>query len=138
MPSSKACDAKDGLVDGMVNNPQACRFDPATLGPPGSGALSAAQVTALEKVFGGAKDSKGSSLYAGWFWDPGIAAPGWRVWKIGPLLPVPGNTSLNTTLGGGALPVHLHHAAELADRRHGLASRARSSRRPARARASRA
>jgi feruloyl esterase len=100
----QACDAQDGLVDGMVNNPQACRFDPATLGPSGSGVLSTAQVTALEKVFGGAKNSKGKSLYAGWFWDPGVAAPGWRVWKIGPLLPVPGNTALNTTLGGGALP----------------------------------
>jgi len=29
----KECDAKDGLVDGMVGNPQACRFDPQTLGP---------------------------------------------------------------------------------------------------------
>jgi Tannase and feruloyl esterase len=100
----QACDGQDGLVDGMINNPQACRFDPATLGPSGSGVLSSAQVTALEKVFGGAKNSKGKSLYAGWFWDPGVAAPGWAVWKIGPLLPVPGNTSLNTTLGGGALP----------------------------------
>jgi feruloyl esterase len=100
----EACDAEDGLVDGMVFNPQACRFDPRTLGPTGSGKLSAAQVTALEKVFDGAHDSRGKSLYAGWYWDPGIAAPGWRVWKIGPLLPVPGNTALNTTLGGGALP----------------------------------
>ena len=100
----QACDANDGLVDGIVSNPQACRFDPQTLGPAGTGALSAAQVTALEKVFDGARNSRGKSLYAGWYWDPGIAAGGWRIWKIGPLLPIPGNTSLNTTLGGGALP----------------------------------
>ena len=99
-----ACDAQDGLVDGMVLNPQACRFDPNTLGPAGTGALSSAQVTALQKVFGGAKDSRGAALYAGWFWDPGIAAPGWRQWKLGPVFPFPGNTSLNTTLGGSALP----------------------------------
>jgi hypothetical protein len=100
----QACDANDGLVDGIVSNPQACRFDPQTLGPAGTAALSAAQVTALEKVFDGARNSRGKSLYAGWYWDPGIAAGGWRIWKIGPLFPAPGNTSLNATLGGGALP----------------------------------
>jgi feruloyl esterase len=101
---TQACDAQDGLADGMLFNPAACRFDPASLGPAGTGVLSAAQVSALEKVFDGARNSRGRSLYAGWYWDPGIAAPGWRIWKIGPLFPAPGNTALNTTLGGGALP----------------------------------
>ena len=99
-----ACDAKDGLADGMVFNPSACDFDPATLGPGGSAALSAMQVAALEKVFDGPRNSRGKALYAGWFWDPGIAASGWRIWKIGPLFPYPSNTALNVTLGGGALP----------------------------------
>jgi feruloyl esterase len=103
----QACDAQDGLVDGMVFNPQACRFDPRTLGPAGTGLLSQAQVTALQQVFRGARNSHGERLYAGWFWDPGIAAFGWRQWKIGPLVPgfpIPGNSALNVTLGGGALP----------------------------------
>lgn len=101
------CDAKDGLVDGMVFNPYACHFDPATLGPGGTGELSDAQVTALKAVFGGAKNSKGKDLYAGWLWDPGIAAFGWRQWKIGPIFPgfpIPGNSAINVTLGGAALP----------------------------------
>jgi feruloyl esterase len=103
----QACDANDGLADGMVFNPQACRFDPTTLGPGGSGELSQAQVTALEQVFGGARNSHSRRLYSGWFWDPGVAASGWRQWKIGPLVPgfpIPGNSALNVTLGGGALP----------------------------------
>jgi feruloyl esterase len=103
-----ACDAADGLVDGMVNNPSACHFDPAALGPAGRNVLTAAQVTTLEDVFRGAKDSKGRDLYAGWFWDPGIAAFGWRQWKIGPIAPgfptFLGNSAINVTLGGGALP----------------------------------
>jgi feruloyl esterase len=101
------CDAQDGLADGMVLDPVACEFDPATLGPQGSGALSQAQVSALEQVMGGARNSRGRELYAGWLWDPGIAAFGWRQWKIGPLFPgapIPGNSGLNATLGGGALP----------------------------------
>jgi len=103
----QACDAGDGVADGMVLNPLACEFDPASLGPDGSGVLSQAQVTALEQVMDGARNSRGRALYAGWLWDPGIAAFGWRQWKIGPLFPgapIPGNSGLNATLGGGALP----------------------------------
>ena len=102
-----ACDAGDGLRDGMVLNPRACNFDPATLGPSGSGVLSQAQVAALEQSHAGPRNSRGRPLYADWMWDPGIGAFGWRQWKIGPLFPgfpVPGNSALIVTLGGGALP----------------------------------
>ena len=102
-----ACDAQDGLVDGMVLNPQACEFDPSTLGPAGSGLLSPAQVTALKQTHAGPRDSRGRQLYADWMWDPGIGAFGWRQWKIGPIapgFPIPGNSALIVTLGGGALP----------------------------------
>jgi feruloyl esterase len=102
-----ACDTDDGLADGMVLNPEACQFDPATLGPSGSGLLSQAQVTALKQSRAGPHDSHGRQLYADWMWDPGIGAFGWRQWKIGPLFPgfpIPGNSALIVTLGGGALP----------------------------------
>jgi pimeloyl-ACP methyl ester carboxylesterase len=102
-----ACDAQDGLADGMVLNPQACEFDPATLGPGGSGLLSQAQVTALKQTMGGPRNSRGRQLYSDWMWDPGIGAFGWRQWKIGPLFPgfpVPGNSAIIVTLGGGAVP----------------------------------
>lgn len=102
-----ACDAQDGLADGMVLDPQACEFDPATLGPGGSGLLSQAQVTALKQTMGGPRNSRGRQLYSDWMWDPGIGAFGWRQWKIGPLFPgfpVPGNSAIIVTLGGGAVP----------------------------------
>ena len=102
-----ACDADDGLEDGMVLNPAACEFDPATLGPGGSGLLSEAQVTALKQSHAGPRTSHGRQLYSDWMWDPGIGAFGWRQWKIGPLFPgfpIPGNSALIVTLGGGALP----------------------------------
>src|SRR5262249_49071895 len=72
-----ACDALDGLKDGLVFNQQACRFDPKTLVCNGSkvdGCLSAAQAAALEKAFAVPKDSKGRQVYPGFFFDTGIAA----------------------------------------------------------------
>ena len=101
------CDEKDGKADGMVLDPQACEFDPGTLGPGGTGLLSEAQVMALRQTNAGPRNSRGRQLYSDWMWDPGIGASGWRQWKIGPLFPgfpIPGNSALIVTLGGGALP----------------------------------
>ncbi len=70
------CDAADGLKDGLVFNTQ-CRFDPKRLvcnGPKADGCISAEQAAALEKGFGGPKDSKGRQVYAGFPFDTGIAA----------------------------------------------------------------
>jgi Tannase and feruloyl esterase len=81
-----ACDAADGVADGMVQNTAACRFDPAALQCPGAktdACLSAAQVGALQDVFKGPRSSAGQPLYAGQPWDPGVAAPGWRQWTLG-------------------------------------------------------
>ena len=72
-----ACDAGDGLKDGMVFNTNACRFDPKTLvckGAKADGCLSADQAAALEKGFAGPKDSKGRQVYPGFLFDTGIAA----------------------------------------------------------------
>jgi hypothetical protein len=72
-----ACDAKDGLRDGIVSDPIGCRFDPASLrcaGPKADGCLSPPQVEALAKAFAGPKDSKGRQVYPGFLFDTGIAA----------------------------------------------------------------
>ena len=72
-----ACDAGDGVKDGMVFNTQACRFDPKVLAcreAKTDGCLSMAQAMALEKAFAGPKDSKGRAVYPGFLFDTGIAA----------------------------------------------------------------
>jgi hypothetical protein len=117
------CDELDGLADGSVDNFEACRFDPESLGPHGmgmgAGTLQAAQVTALKNVFAGPKNRFGKPLYSSWYWDPGIAATAgfisWRNWKMGaynPTTPFPPFTPLtfNTAaaqsigLGGASVP----------------------------------
>jgi hypothetical protein len=72
-----ACDASDGLADRMIFNVNACRFDPKTLvceGGASDRCLSPQQAAALEKAFGGPKDSKGRQVYPGFAWDTGLAS----------------------------------------------------------------
>jgi hypothetical protein len=71
-----ACDANDGLKDGLIFNVRACRFDPATLACKGAkdgSCLSSAQVEALTKAFTGPVDSQGNHPYPGYPFDSGVA-----------------------------------------------------------------
>jgi feruloyl esterase len=97
-----ACDATDGLKDGMVFNTNACRFDPKTLvckGAKADGCLSAEQAAALEKGFAGPKDSKGRPVYPGFLFDTGIAAtqgiPGLLHGGLNPVGPTFSATSMD-------------------------------------------
>lgn len=68
----KACDDKDGLKDGMIFNRGACQFDPAVLrckGAKEDSCLSNAQIGALQKAFGGPKDSAGNQVYVPFPYD---------------------------------------------------------------------
>ena len=83
------CDALDGLADGMINDYRACRFNPKRLTCKSKAetakgvCLTAAQADALNQVFGGARDSKGRSIYGTYPFDTGIAAPVWIPMHIG-------------------------------------------------------
>ena len=65
------CDASDGIKDGVVENPLRCRFDPEKDLQKCAGDTDAptcftgAQVEALNKIYSGVRDSKGSLLYPG-------------------------------------------------------------------------
>jgi feruloyl esterase len=113
-----ACDGLDGLEDGVIDNFRACTAELVAKklaevtckGPKRYTCLLPAQVAALQKIYGGAKNSNGENLYADWAWDRGIggkvggAAPpdvynvGWRIWKMG-VYDAPANNSINTSLG---------------------------------------
>ena len=72
-----ACDAKDGIKDGMIFNPEACKFDPATLACSGSqtsSCLGPAQITALNKAFPGPRNSRGDLVYPMSLYDADVAA----------------------------------------------------------------
>ena len=49
----QACDANDGLVDGQITNPRACKFNIDTMGPSGDGTLTAAEVPIAKRMYGG-------------------------------------------------------------------------------------
>jgi feruloyl esterase len=66
----QACDANDGARDGVLENPLACTFDPKVLackdGADGANCLTAPQVEAALKIYGGAKNTRtGVSVYPG-------------------------------------------------------------------------
>jgi pimeloyl-ACP methyl ester carboxylesterase len=105
---ARACDADDGIVDGMVQDLARCtaaRVRPALnakVCPDAKTAtcLSRDQVTALFRSLEGPHDSKNRPLYAEWPWDLGIGAKEWRIWKLG----VPGSMdAINVMLGSPAL-----------------------------------
>lgn len=83
------CDGKDGVVDGMVSNTNACQFadyDPGRLqctGAKTDSCLSGDQVRALRNIYGVLRNSKGEALYSPLAWDPAIVDPQWRNWKLG-------------------------------------------------------
>jgi len=99
------CDAADGLADGLVNNIRACKFDPLALQCPAgqtTACLPPKKANAIARIFKGTRLANGEMLYADWPWDPGIASPGWTVWKIGSPGKVPPDAR-NVTLVPGSV-----------------------------------
>ncbi|WP_231114487.1 tannase/feruloyl esterase family alpha/beta hydrolase [Lentzea aerocolonigenes] len=85
-----ACDGLDGLVDGQIDDPRLCRFDPGTL----AGQLTDDEIARVRNLYAGPSD-RGVRLYPGG--QPYGSEISWTFW----LNPTPG-------LGRGV-------AAELAD-----------------------
>jgi feruloyl esterase len=84
-----ACDAADGLKDGLVSNPMACRFDPAVLTCKGADAkdcLTSAQVDTLKALYSGPTNPRtGKQIFPGLIPYGTEAMPSsWPLWLLGP------------------------------------------------------
>lgn len=82
-----ACDAQDGVKDGILNDPRQCRFDPGTMlckAADAESCLTAPQVTALKKLYEGAHDSTGKQIFPGFMPGAEDGDGGWPLWITGP------------------------------------------------------
>jgi hypothetical protein len=87
-----SCDAKDGVVDGVAEDPRRCNFDPASLACPagtdGASCLTPPQVSAVRKIMQGPRNSRtGRSIFPGYFTSAAAEAGSWPVWITGPATP---------------------------------------------------
>jgi feruloyl esterase len=88
------CDALDGATDGLVQDVAACqvafnleRDVPTCSGARDGSCLSAAQKTAIAKIFSGPTTSTGAMIYSSFPYDPGVGGGGIPFWEFtAPLL----------------------------------------------------
>ena len=81
--SLAACDALDGVKDGIINDPAKCRFDPDVLlckGEDSKDCLTQPQVEALKTLYRGPRDGQGRVFFPGFTMGDETA---WREWIVG-------------------------------------------------------
>jgi feruloyl esterase len=82
---NEACDALDGVRDGVLENPRLCHFDPGVLQCKGAAApdcLTAPQVAAVRKLWAGPDAATADGYYPGL--ERGGEADTWRGWIASP------------------------------------------------------
>jgi len=99
-----ACDAADGLTDGLIGDPEHCGVDPAALACAGDGqqrdCLQPAQVRAAQLIYQGPADGSGRQL------APFGAAPGSELTWAGQLIGRDGKPSFFYTVGQNWMRYH--------------------------------
>lgn len=80
------CDAKDGVTDGILNDPRQCKFNPSTLlckEKESDACLTARQVQSLKQVYSGAVDDAGHQIFPGLLPGAEDGQEGWSLWVTG-------------------------------------------------------
>jgi Tannase and feruloyl esterase len=114
----QACDALDGLADGIIDNYPQCttarvnaafaNFTCTSSSEEHNGTcLTTAQIAAINQIMAGPENSEGTALYSSWYWDAGIwdpaAAQGFHFWDVAKGTGASTtNTAHNLTLGAGS------------------------------------
>ena len=81
-----ACDAQDGVKDGIISNPLQCHFDPSVLlckGEDSRDCLTAPQLSSLKRLYAGAQDSHGKQIFPGFMPGAEDGPNGWAPWVTG-------------------------------------------------------
>jgi tannase/feruloyl esterase len=95
-----ACDAQDGVADGIVNDPRKCHFDPVTMlckEGDSEKCLTGAQVTTLKKLYEGPNEANGRKIFPGYLPGAEEGPGGWGTWITGS---APGQSLMFAFSGG--------------------------------------
>lgn len=92
------CDGKDGVIDGLIQDPRKCTFQPSSLLCPSGDSnpdsdptcLSRGQVAALNSIYDGTKSPNGGVLYPGYTESDPAGVDGWSLWISGFVQPTSG------------------------------------------------
>ena len=83
---SAACDAQDGLKDGVINDPRQCHFDPSVLlckDKESDTCLTSPQIDSLKSIYADARDLAGGPDFPGLLPGAEDGRGGWAVWITG-------------------------------------------------------
>jgi feruloyl esterase len=82
-----ACDAEDGVADGVIGKPRQCHFNPNELlctAGENTDCLTPPQLAAVKRIYAGPHNSEGQSVNPGFLPGAEAYAGGWSTWITGP------------------------------------------------------
>jgi feruloyl esterase len=103
----KACDTLgDGVADGVIGDPLACKFDPSSLVGTSTpcGTITAQDAAVVEKISAGPRTTSGDFLWYGLLWGAAFGGT-----ALGPLSGIANTTTTGSTTVGAPFPLTLQH-----------------------------